>query len=158
MTYVGNPQFPEQNLTSIRRMRESAKGQDHCPTCGSVLTPGQECEKCGAMPAKEHGVSGMKWHQQKQAFKDPKVAGEALHQHGFVQTSQPGIHRNLNGDMMKLRPHNQAGQGNTPHTAMVAEPHKEEKESRESNSRYLANGKKKPLAQRQREGFYPEIR
>jgi len=33
----------------------------------------------------------------------------------------------------------------------------DKKESRESKSRYLKNGKKKPLKQRISEGFYPEI-
>lgn len=67
MTYVGQAQLPQQELTSVRRLRESAAGIDHCPTCGSKLAPGQECAKCGpAAPTREHGTQGMKWGTRKE--------------------------------------------------------------------------------------------
>lgn len=98
MGYTGVTMFPDQDLTSTRKLRESR--------------------------TREHGVQGMKWGQTKHAFGSKGEAQEALSQRGFVQTTKPGIFRagGAKGQLVRLRPHNTAGTMDTPKDAHVVEP------------------------------------
>jgi len=69
MGYRGGSVLVQQELTSVRRLREAQSPQGTvCPHCHGPLNKLGECAKCMASKeAQEHGVQGMKWNSKNRA-------------------------------------------------------------------------------------------
>jgi hypothetical protein len=115
MAYRGGPFFQQDELTSVRRMRESGFSP---PATVSGTTPA---------PTLEHGVQGMKWGDAQHLHPSKDHAREQLSKHGYVQTTDPSVFRSggVKGHLVRVDPH-PSGDG-----SVITSPHKEKKESQE---------------------------